>query len=403
MALTDTAIRSAKPTAKPYKLGDSGGLFLLVTPQGAKLWRMKFRHAGKEGKLSFGSYPEISLRTARERRDAARAQVAQGKNPAQEKRRDDARARLSVSNTFAAVAKDFIAKREREGLAPITIKTHHRYLSLLADIAERPIAEIEAFELLDALRKIERRGRYETAINTREFAGRVFRYAVASTLAPRDIAADLRGALQTPPDTGFPAIVEPKRVGELLRAIDGFEGQPATMLALKLAPLVFQRPGEVVRMEWSELDLDAAVWRLPEGRKKERRAHAVPLPTQAVAILRQALELAMGGPYVFPNARTIQRPMTTEALNAALRRMGFDKSEHVTHGWRKTASTLLNESNKWNPDAIERALAHKDVTTRGVYNIGAYWDERVRMAQWWADYLDTLRTGADIVPFKKEA
>jgi integrase len=403
MALSDSAIRSAKPGDKPYKLGDAGGLFLLVTPIGAKLWRMKFRHAGKEGKLSFGAYPAVSLKAARARRDEARELIAGGKNPAQEKRRSAVRARMSAAATFGTVAGDYIAKRQREGLAPITIKNLHRYVRLLADVADRPIAEIEAFELLDALRKIERRGRYETAINTREFAGRVFRYAVASTLAPRDIAADLRGALQTPPDTGFAAIVEPKRVGELLRAIDGYQGQPATMWALKLAPLVFQRPGEIVRMEWAELDLDAAVWRLPEGRKKERRAHAVPLSRQAVALLREAAEASPGGRFVFPNARTTARPMTSEALNAALRRMGFGKTEHVTHGWRKTASTLLNESNKWNPDAIERALAHKDATVRGVYNIGAYWDERVRMAQWWADYLDTLRSGAEIVPFRKGA
>lgn len=403
MAQTDTAIRTAKARTKPYKLGDGGGLFLLVTPQGAKLWRMKFRHGGKEGLLSFGPYPAVSLKAARERRDAAREQIATGKSPAQEKRRDEARSRLSAANTFGAVAREYIAKRQREGLAAVTIKNHHRYLVLLADIAERPIAELEAFELLDALRKIERRGRFETAINTREFAGRVFRYGVASTLAKRDIAADLRGALQTPPDTGFPAIVEPKRVGELLRAIDGFDGQPSTRLALRLAPLVFQRPGELARMEWAELDLDAAVWRLPEGRKKERRAHAVPLSRQAVTILREAQALSPGGRYVFPGARTTARPVTTEALNAALRRLGFAKGEHVTHGWRKTASTLLNESNKWNPDAIERALAHKDASTRGIYNVGSYWDERVRMAQWWADHLDTLRTGAKIVSFRKGA
>jgi len=403
MALTDTAIRTAKPAAKPYKLGDAGGLFLHVTPQGARLWRMKFRHAGKEGLLSFGPYPAVSLKTAREKRDAAREQLAAGKSPAQEKRREDARARQSAAATFGAVAGDYIAKRQREGLDVHTIKNHHRFLQLLGPIADRPIAEIEPFELLDALRKIEARGIHETAINTRAFAGRVFRFAVASTLAPRDIAADLRGALQTPAEKGFAAVVEPKGVGELLRAIDGYAGAPWTVLALRLAPLVFQRPGEVARMEWSEIDLDAGVWRLPEGRKKERRAHVVPLSQQAVAILREAQAIHPGGPFVFPNARTLKRPITTEALNAALRRMGISKDEHTTHGWRKTASTLLNESNRWNPDAIERALAHKDASVRGVYNIGGYWEERVRMAQWWADYLDTLRGGAEIVPFRKGA
>jgi len=365
---------------------------------------MKFRHAGKEMKLSFGSYPEVSLKAARARRDAARELIAQDKNPVQEKRREEARQRLSAAATFDAVASEYVGKREREGLAPATLATYRHFQRLLApSIGAQPIAQIEPFELLAALQKIERRGKLETASRSREFAGRVFRYAVATTRASRDIAADLRGALQAPTVKGFAALVEPKRVGELLRAIDGYQGDPSTKLALKLAPILFQRPGEIAGMRWDELDLDAAIWRVPAGRKKERREHHVPLPRQAVEILRSAAEISPGGPFAFPGARTVDRPISDGTLNAGLRRLGYSGDDHVTHGWRKTASTLLNQSNQWNPDAIERAIAHKDTSVRGIYNIGAYWEERVRMAQWWADYLDALRDGGKILPFSREA
>jgi integrase len=395
MPLTDTAIRSAKPKGEDYKLADGGGLFLLVTPTGSKLWRMRFKHLGKEQKLSFGTYPDVSLKDARERRDNARKLIAGGNNPALEKQREKARAKLSAATTFEAVATEYATKREREGLAPATLKTYRHFQALLAPrIGPRPIAEIEPFELLAALRRIETRGKLETASRSREFAGRVFRYAVATARARRDIAADLRGALQAPTVKGFAAIIEPERVGELLRAIDGYHGEPQVTLALRLTPLVFQRPGEVARMEWTELDLSAAVWRLAEGRKKERREHALPLARQTVAILEEAKAISGGGRYVFTSLRTPARPMTPDALNAALRRLGYPGTVHVTHGWRKTASTLLNQSNQWNPDAIERALAHKDTSVRGIYNIGAYWDERIRMAQWWADYLDALKADA---------
>jgi len=404
MALSDTAIRSAKPREKPYKLGDDGGLFLLVTPTGGKLWKQKFRYGRKEGQLALGAYPAVTLAMARARRDAAREQLAKGLNPAQVKRREEARASLSAAVTFDGVAGEFIAKRKREGLSPATITTYEHFRrSLAPSIGALPVAEIEPHELLAALQKIEKRGKLETASRSREFAGRVFRYAIATTRASRDIAADLRGALQAPTVKGFAAIVEPKRVGELLRAIDGYTGEPSTKLAMKLAPILFQRPGEIAGMRWDELDLDAAVWRVPAGRKKERREHHVPLPRQAVEILREAQAIHPGGPLVFPGARTVDRPISDNTLNAGLRRLGYSGEVHVTHGWRKTASTLLNESGKWSPDAIERALAHKDTSVRGIYNIGSFWAERVEMAQWWADYLDTLRSGAEIVPFRKGA
>jgi len=404
MALTDTAIRTAKPRATPYKMGDDGGLFLLVTPTGGRLWKQKFRYGGKEGQLAFGAYPAVTLAMARGKRDAAREQLAKGLNPAQVKRRQEARASLSAAATFDGVAAEFIAKRQREGLSPATITTYQVFRRALApSIGHLPIAEIEPHELLAALQKIEKRGKLETASRSREFAGRVFRYAIATTRASRDIAADLRGALQAPIVKGFAAIVEPARVGELLRAIDGYRGEPSTRLAMKLAPILFQRPGEIAGLRWDELDLDAAVWRVPARRKKERREHHVPLPRQAVEILREAQAIHPGGPWVFPGARTVDRPISDNTLNAGLRRLGYSGEVHVTHGWRKTASSLLNESGKWSPDAIERALAHKDTSIRGIYNIGSFWAERVEMAKWWADYLDSLRSGAEIVPFRKGA
>jgi integrase len=432
MALSDATIRSAKAREKPFKLYDGDGLYVLVAPNGSKLWRMKYRlrvadpgapetdqngeetprHRGrpaksgnvKEGLLSFGAYPALGLKAARASRDQALELLAAGKDPAREKRRQEAREQASAAASFDAVATEFVAKREREGLAASTLTTYRLFQSKLRPgIGRYPIAEITPADLLDALRKIERTGALETASRTREFAGRVFRYAIATARAERDVASDLRGALTAPTVKGLPAVTDPMRVGEILRAIDGYRGQPSTMLAMKLAPLVFQRPGEVTGMHWDELDLDAAVWRVPAGRKKERRDHMVPLPTQAVAILRRAAAISPGGPFVFPGLISTKRPITTTTLAHGLRRIGVPNDEHVTHGWRKTASTLLNESGKWSADAIERALAHQDASVRGIYNIGAYWDERVRMAQWWADYLDILRSGAEIVPFRKGA
>lgn len=408
--LTDSAVRAARPRERAYKLTDGGGLFLLVTPTGGRLWQMKFRHAGREGKLSFGAYPDVTLKVARARRDMARQKLAHGKNPAQERRREEARAQQAAAASFDAVATEYIAKRGREGLAPATLATYRHFQNLLGPVVGGlPIAEIEPSDLLDALRKIERRGKLETAGRAREFAGRVLRYAIATTRANRDIAADLRGALQTPTVKGLAAIIDPKRVGELLRAIDGYHGQPSTMLAMRLAPVLFQRPGEIAGMRWDELDLeglDARIgphWRVPAGRKKERREHLVPLPTQAVEILREAEAVSAGGRNVFPGLRSVERPISTASLNAGLRRLGYRGEDHVTHGWRKTASTLLNESGHWSPDAIERALAHADTSVRGIYNIGSYWTERREMAQWWADHLDTLRTGAEVLPFKRPA
>lgn len=399
MALSDAAIRAAKAGATQFKLFDEGGLFLIVRPSGGKLWRLKYRHQGKEQQLSIGRYPDVGLKEARERRDQARKQIAAGVNPAFEKKRAAIAASISAANTFKAVAEEFIAKREREGVKEITTVKARWLLALLeSGVGERPIAEIEPYELLAVLKRIELSGRHETAKRLLAFAGRVFRYAVATARAQRNVAADLQGALIAPKAKHHAAIIDPKGVGALMRAIDGFEGHPMTLWALRLAPHVFVRPGELRMAEWKEIDLDAAIWRIPGSRMKMSREHVVPLSTQAVAILREAAELTGGGRFVFPSVRTPLRPMSENTLNAALRRLGYTGDEMTSHGFRSTASTLLNESGKWSRDAIERALAHGDSdSVRAAYHRGAHWDERVLMAQWWSDYLDRLKTGADVV------
>ncbi len=403
MAISDATVRAAKPAPKSYKLFDDGGLFILVSPSGGKLWRLKYRHLGKEQLLSLGRYPDVGLKEARELRDKARKLIAAGSNPAFEKKRAAVAATVNAANTFKAIADEFIDKREREGLKEITTGKARWLLALLEpNLGQRPVADIEPYELLDVLKKVELSGRHETARRLLAFSGRVFRYAVATTRARRNIAADLQGALIAPRVKHHAAIIDPKGVGGLLRAIDGFEGLPTTQWALRLAPHVFVRPGELRMAEWSEIDLGAAVWRIPGSRMKMNREHVVPLSTQAVAILNEAAELTGGGRYIFPSVRTNLRPMSENTLNAALRRLGYSNDEMTSHGFRSTASTLLNESGKWSPDAIERALAHGDTdNVRAAYHRGAHWDERVRMAQWWSDYLDRLREGGRVIPLER--
>ena len=405
MALTDTAIRNAKPAARDYKLADSGGLFVLVTPAGGKLWRLKFRIDGKERKLSLGRYPDISLSEARKRRDAARSQIALGSDPAREKQREKIRAKLSVDNTFAAIAAEYCEKRQRDGekgWAPSTvIRTESLLTRLNASIGRLPISEIEPADVLAAVRKIEARGKLESARRTLQLASLIFRYAIATARLTSDPTRDLRGALTSPTVTHYGAITDAKRVGELLRSIDDYDGSGITKLALQLAPHVFVRPGELRHADWSEIDLEAAIWAIPAGRTKMRKQHHVPLSRQAIALFREIHEATGATGYVFPSVRTRTRPMSENTLNGALRRLGYASNEMTAHGFRATASTLLNESGKWHPDAIERALAHGDSDkVRAAYHRGAHWDERIAMAQWWSDHLDMLRTGAEIVPIR---
>lgn len=402
MSLSDTTIKAAKCAAKEFKLADSGGLYLLVTPAGGKLWRLKYRFNGKEQKLSLGSYPTTSLKVARHLSEDARRAIAEGRNPAHEKKRKKITDAINTANTFKAVAEEVIEKGRCEGRKAGTVGKAKWMLSLLEPaLGSRPIAEIEAYELLDVVKKIEAVGHHETAQRLLSFAGRVFRYAVVTTRARSNPAADLRGALVAPKVKHYAAILEPGDFGALLRAIDGFQGQPATQLALQLAPHVFVRAGELRQAEWSEFDLEGAVWRIPATRMKMGREHVVPLSSQSVAILNKALGLTGRGRFVFQSVRTIHRPMSENTINAALRRMGYTKEEMTGHGFRSTASTLLNESGKWSADAIEHALAHKNRDhIRTAYHRGTHWAERVKMAQWWSDHLDVLRQGAKIVPLR---
>lgn len=412
MSLTDVAIRNAKPRAKPYKLADSGGLHLFVTPAGGKLWRMKFRVAGKEKLLSFGGWPAVSLASARKERDQAREGLAAGLDPSREKQQAKHRAKVSAANTFGEIASEFIAKRRREGLSKSTAEKSQYYIGRMGPIISRmPIAEIAAPDVLAVLRRIETTGNYETARRVLQLAGRVFRYAVATARLASDPSRDLRGALTAPQPKHYGAIIEAKRAGELLRAIDGYDGQLLTKLAMQLSANVFVRPGELRHAEWNEVDLDAGLWTIPAGKMKMRRPHQVPLSKQSADLFRQLHAITGPAGYVFPSIRTRTRPMSENTINAGLRRLGFAGDEMTAHGFRAMASTLLNEARDlktkkhlWKADAIERALAHGDSdAVRGAYHRGEHWDERVEMAQWWSDYLDQLRKGADVVPFPDRA
>ncbi|RQW43099.1 integrase arm-type DNA-binding domain-containing protein [Novosphingobium sp. LASN5T] len=404
MSLTDIAIRRAKTRDKPYKLYDELGLFLVISPSGSRLWRMKFRHGGSEKKLSFGAYPHVSLRDARKMRDDARDLIADGKDPALERQREKLRAGALAENTFTSIANEYCRKRRRDGdraWAPATAARCEYLLSLLDNsIGKMPIHEIEPIDALAAIRKIEKRGKLESARRTLQLASAVFRYAVATARLRSDPTRDLRGALMTPTVTHYGAVTDASEVGDLLRAIEGYEGQGMTKWALQLAPHVFVRPGELRHARWDEIDFDAALWTIPAGKMKMRKAHHVPLSRQSIAILQEIRSITGSSGYVLPSMRSRTRPMSENTLNAALRRMGYATNEMTAHGFRAMASTLLNESGKWSSDAIERALAHGDGDkVRAAYHRGAHWKERVAMAQWWSDLLDSMRSGATILPF----
>lgn len=396
MALTDVEIRNAKPGPKPFKLADGAGMHLLVTPAGGKLWRLKYRIEGREKSLAIGGYPEIGLGEARRRREEARELIALGKDPSREKRRDKLRSRIQAADTFKAICDEYCQKRRRDGQkgwAPATAKRSEYLLSLVTgSIGHLPIGEIEPIDVLTAIRRIEGKGKLESARRSLQLAGAVFRYAVATARLGSDPTRDLRGALTAPTVTHYGAITESIKVGALLRAIDDYEGGGITKLALQMAPHVFVRPGELRHAEWSEIDLDGSLWTIPAGKTKMRKAHHVPLSRQSVELFRQVSCVTGPTGYVFPSVRSFTRPMSENTINAGLRRLGYATDEMTAHGFRAMASTLLNESGKWNPDAIERALAHGDADkVRAAYHRGTHWEERVRMAQWWSDHLDDLK------------
>ena len=405
MPLTDTAVRAAKPRAKAHKLFDSGGLYVEVSPAGGKWWRWKYRFGGKEKRLSLGVYPGISLKSARERRDAVRKQLANGIDPGQARKAQ--KFALAGAESFEAIAREWHAKFSSGWVASHSDRILRRFENdLFPWLGKRPVADIKAPELLSALRRIEGRGAVETAHRAMQNCGQVFRYAVATGRAERDPTGDIRGALPPPKERHHASIIEPKRIGELLRAIDGYEGFFVTKCALRLAPLVFVRPGELRKAQWPEIDFDRSEWRIPAERMKMREQHMVPLSEQAVDILRELepltnrlMPIRPDAPrFVFPSARSRDRPMSENAVLAALRRMGYTKDEMTGHGFRSMASTQLHEQG-WNHQVIERQLAHAERNAvSAAYNFAEHLPERRKMMQAWADYLDALKGDADVIP-----
>lgn len=392
--MSDTQIRKAKPQSKAYKLSDFDGLFLLINPSGSKLWRMKYRVHGKEKLLSIGKYPDVSLADARRMKDQARSALAAGRDPGAEKQERKRAERNRLSVTFASQAEAFIEKARKEGRAKSTMDKTEWLIGMATDaFGTRPITEVKAPMILDCLRKVEAKGNYETARRLRAKIGAVFRFAIANGIAETDPTYALRDALVAPTVTPRAAITNPKALGGLLRAIDVFHGQTTTRIALQLLAVLAQRPGELRHATWAEIDVNAAVWSIPADRMKIRRAHRVPLPRQALSLLEELRPLTGNGRYLFPSLRSVQRPMSENTLNAALRRMGYTGEEVTSHGFRATFSTLANESGLWNPDAIERQLAHVEANAvRRAYARGEHWEERVLMAEWWAGFLDECKT-----------
>ncbi|WP_068248057.1 tyrosine-type recombinase/integrase [Tritonibacter horizontis] len=390
--LSDAKIRALKPKEKPYKQADFDGLFLLVNPGGSKLWRFKYRWMDKEKLLSFGKYPDLSLKQARDKRDAARKVLAEGKDPSFERKREQAAKEAEHRETFSKLADALLEKKRLEGKSASTLaKSEWLHTLLCADLGNYPISQITARDVLVPLRKMEARGRNESALRMRSAAGQVFRYAIAQGLIENDPTFGLKDALTRAPVKHRSALINPEQVGGLMRAIEGFDGQPATRIALQLLAMTALRPGELRMAEWAEIDLEKAIWTVPAHRAKMRRPHMVPLSPQALGKLNELQTLTGWGELLFPSIRSSRRCMSENTLNAALRRMGYSGDDMTAHGFRATFSTLANESGLWSADAIERALAHVEGNEiRKAYARGAHWDERVQIATWWADFLQEL-------------
>ena len=404
MALTDTFVKNVKHTGATAvdKYTDGRAMYLMVNAAG-KYWRMNYRFADKRKTLALGVYPDVGLAKARARREKAREQLADGIDPATARREEKQAQADAAANTFEAVARAWLNKTASKR-ADVT---QSRVTTLLEKdifpfIGSMPISTIKPRDVLDkAVRKIEARGSIDTSHRAKQICGQIFRYAVAVGLTERDVTTDLRGALAAIPESHFAAITEPKQAGELMRSIFDYRGHPHTIAALKLTPLVFVRPGELRTAEWAEIDLEAAEWRIPADKMKMKVDHLVPLSTQAVEILR-GLKLTTGhGKYVFPSLRTGERPMSENTINAALRGMGYSKEVHTAHGFRATARTIMDEVMGERVDLIEHQLAHavKDPNGRA-YNRTAHLPARKVMMQKWADYLDKLRVGAEVIQFK---
>lgn len=403
--LSDTKLRGMKPRKDAYRVADANGLCIEVRPSGAKVWRYRFRHMGNASIVTLGEYPAMSLAEARSGRDKARALVKGGANPAHAAKAEKAARLERAGNSFLSVALEFIAKREKEGMTPGSVDRARRLVEKdLASIGNLPVAEVSAPSLLAALRKMEQKGIVASAHRARGLAGQIFRYAIATGRAERNPAADLIGALERVQTTHLPSIILPRKIGELLRAIYSYKGLPATVAALKLAPMVFVRPGELRAAEWSEIDLDKAIWDIPAEKMKMKQPHVVPLSEQAVTVLRELHSFTGRGRYVFPGVRSARRPMSENTINAALRYMGFDSDTMTGHGFRAMARTVLDEELGFPVDHIEHQLAHavKDANGRA-YNRTTHLPARRKMMQAWSDYLDALRIGARVVSFERHS
>ncbi|HLB42553.1 MAG TPA: integrase arm-type DNA-binding domain-containing protein [Gammaproteobacteria bacterium] len=404
MALKEMIVRNAKPREKAYKLADEKGLYLFIKPNGSKAWRLKYRFLGKEKTLSIGLYPDVSLSEARNARDNARKKLADKIDPGLAKQVSKRSAKEAAENSFEVIAREWYIKFSTKW-SPSHGERILRRLEkdIFPWIGKRPVNEITAPELLNVLRRMESRGAIETAHRAHQNCGQVFRYAIATGRAERDPSNDLKGAISPAKKKHHASIIKPTAIGELLRAIDGYQGHFITKCALRLAPLVFVRPGELRHAEWSEFNLATGEWRIPAEKMKMRITHIVPLSTQAIAIIRELRALTGDGKYLFPSVRSSKRAMSENTVLAALRRLGYTSDEMTGHGFRSMASTLLNEQG-WNPDAIERQLAHGERNSvRAAYNYAEYLPERKKMMQQWADYLDKLKASAQIILLNKSA
>ena len=404
MPLTDVTIRKAKPGDKATKLADGAGLYLLLKPDGARWWRWDYRRplTGKRNTLSLGTYPDTGLADARGKRDAARKLLAAGVDPGEHRKAEKAAGVERAANSFEVIAREWLDKRDWvESYSSKVLGWMEN--DVFPWIGARPIAELSAPEFLAVGRRVEERGAIESAHRILQNCGQIMRYAIATGRAARNPVADLKGALPSTVEKHHAAITDAKAVGALLRAIDGYAGGLVAKCALRLAPLVFVRPGELRHAEWAEIDLDNAEWNIPAHKMKMRQPHLVPLSAQAVEILRELHPLTGRGQYVFPGGRSPRRPMSNNAVNAALRRMGFDKDTMTGHGFRAMARTVLDETLGYRPDYIEHQLAHAVRDPNGrAYNRTAHLGERRKMMQGWADHLDSLRvdTGT-VLPFKR--
>lgn len=403
MALADTFVRQVKHTGKPAgdKHSDGQGMYLLVKASG-KYWRMDYTHLAKRRTLALGVYPAVSLAKARERRNEARKLLADGIDPGSAKREQQLSKLAAAAHTFEAVARDWL-KKTKANRAEITQTKVAAWLEkdVFPALGKMPISSIGPRDVLSMVRKVEARGALDSAHRIKQVCGQIFRFAVAGGMAERDVTVDLKGALTAVPKKHFSAITDPKQAGALMRSIHAYTGHPCSVAALKLSPLVFVRPGELRTAEWEEIDLDKAEWRIPGSKMKMKQDHIVPLSTQAVDILRGVHPISGHGQYVFPSMRTGERPMSENTINAALRGMGYSQQDHTAHGFRAMARTIMDEVLEERVDLIEHQLAHAVKDTNGrAYNRTAHLPARREMMQRWADYLDKLRMGAEVIQLK---